>query len=87
MIGPEALPVAGIVDHFDEQGLACFGPTAVLLEGVFTADFLARHNIPTASYAVFTEVDAALTYVSSAPIVNKADGLAAGRGHRRKDPR
>ncbi|MEK9792950.1 MAG: phosphoribosylamine--glycine ligase [Halieaceae bacterium] len=86
VIGPEAPLVAGIVDHFDEQGLACFGPTAgaAQLEGSksFTKDFLARHNIPTASYAVFTEVEAALTYVreQGAPIVIKADGLAAGKG-------
>ena len=86
VIGPEAPLVAGIVDHFNEQGLACFGPTAgaAQLEGSksFTKDFLARHNIPTASYAVFTEVEAALTYVreQGAPIVIKADGLAAGKG-------
>ena len=86
VIGPEAPLVAGIVDHFDEQGLACFGPSAgaAQLEGSksFTKDFLARHNIPTASYAVFTEVEAALTYVreQGAPIVIKADGLAAGKG-------
>ena len=86
VIGPEAPLVAGIVDHFSEQSLACFGPTAgaAQLEGSksFTKDFLARHNIPTASYAVFTEVEAALTYVreQGAPIVIKADGLAAGKG-------
>jgi len=86
VIGPEAPLVAGIVDHFREQGLACFGPTAgaAQLEGSksFTKDFLARHNIPTASYAVFTEIEPALTYVreQGAPIVIKADGLAAGKG-------
>ncbi len=86
VIGPEAPLVAGIVDHFREQGLACFGPTAgaAQLEGSksFTKDFLARHNIPTASYAVFTEIESALTYVreQGAPIVIKADGLAAGKG-------
>ena len=86
VIGPEAPLVAGIVDHFREQGLACFGPTAgaAQLEGSksFTKDFLARHNIPTASYAVFTEIEPALAYVreQGAPIVIKADGLAAGKG-------
>ncbi|MCH1611218.1 MAG: phosphoribosylamine--glycine ligase, partial [Luminiphilus sp.] len=67
VIGPEAPLVAGIVDHFSAQGLPCFGPSAgaAQLEGSksFTKDFLARHNIPTASYAVFTEVDPALNYV------------------------
>ena len=86
VIGPEAPLVAGIVDHFTEQGLACFGPTAgaAQLEGSksFTKDFLARHNIPTASYAVFTEIEPALAHVreQGAPIVIKADGLAAGKG-------
>ena len=86
VIGPEAPLVAGIVDHFTEQGLACFGPTAgaAQLEGSksFTKDFLARHDIPTASYAVFTEIEPALAYVKEqgAPIVIKADGLAAGKG-------
>jgi phosphoribosylamine--glycine ligase len=86
VIGPEAPLVAGIVDHFSAQGLPCFGPSAgaAQLEGSksFTKDFLARHNIPTASYAVFTEVDPALNYVreQGAPIVIKADGLAAGKG-------
>ena len=86
VIGPEAPLVGGIVDHFTEQGLACFGPTAgaARLEGSksFAKGFLARHNIPTAPYAVFTEVEAALVYVRKhgAPIVIKADGLAAGKG-------
>ncbi|MEL0007239.1 MAG: phosphoribosylamine--glycine ligase [Luminiphilus sp.] len=86
VIGPEAPLVAGIVDHFAARGLACFGPSAgaAQLEGskAFTKDFLARHNIPTASYAVFTDVDEALSYVreQGAPIVIKADGLAAGKG-------
>ena len=86
VIGPEAPLVAGIVDHFAEHGLRCFGPSAgaAQLEGSksFTKDFLARHNIPTASYAVFTEIDPALNYVreQGAPIVIKADGLAAGKG-------
>jgi len=86
VIGPEAPLVAGVVDHFSARGLACFGPSAgaAQLEGskAFTKDFLARHQIPTASYAVFTEIEAALSYVreQGAPIVIKADGLAAGKG-------
>lgn len=86
VIGPEAPLVAGIVDHFTARGLACFGPSAgaAQLEGskAFTKDFLARHQIPTASYAVFTDVEAALSYLrqQGAPIVIKADGLAAGKG-------
>lgn len=86
VIGPEAPLVAGIVDHFTEQGLPCFGPSAgaAQLEGSksFTKDFLARHQIPTAAYAVFNDIDSALAYVrdQGAPIVIKADGLAAGKG-------
>jgi len=86
VIGPEAPLVAGIVDRFAELNLPCFGPTAgaAHLEGSksFTKDFLARHNIPTASYAVFTEIEPALAYVRErgTPIVIKADGLAAGKG-------
>jgi len=86
IVGPEAPLVAGIVDKFNEQGLRVFGPTAgaAQLEGskAFTKDFLARHAIPTAEYQNFTEVEPALTYVreKGAPIVVKADGLAAGKG-------
>ena len=86
VVGPEAPLVAGIVDRFSAEGLRCFGPTqaAAQLEGskAFTKDFLARHNIPTAAYGNFTEIDAAVEYVKSvgAPIVVKADGLAAGKG-------
>ena len=86
VVGPEAPLVAGIIDHFQAQGLACFGPVkaAAQLEGskAFAKDFLARHQIPTAAYANFTDVDAALAYVreQGAPIVIKADGLAAGKG-------
>lgn len=86
IIGPEAPLVDGIVDYFNEKGLRCFGPTkgAAQLEGskAFTKDFLARHNIPTGDYQNFTEVEAALTYLQQkgAPIVVKADGLAAGKG-------
>ena len=86
IIGPEAPLVNGIVDLFRKRGLKCFGPTAsaAQLEGskAFTKDFLARHNIPTASYQNFTEVAPALAYLKEkgAPIVIKADGLAAGKG-------
>ena len=86
IVGPEAPLVAGIVDEFRAAGLRCFGPSraAAQLEGskAFTKDFLARHGIPTAAYANFTEVDAALAWVRErgAPIVIKADGLAAGKG-------
>ena len=86
VVGPEAPLVAGIVDFFSEKKLRCFGPTqaAAQLEGskAFTKDFLARHNIPTGAYANFTEVEPALAYIREhgAPIVVKADGLAAGKG-------
>ncbi len=86
IIGPEAPLVAGIVDHFQALGLACFGPSkeAAQLEGskAFTKDFLSRHNIPTADYENFTDADAAIAYVrqQGVPIVIKADGLAAGKG-------
>lgn len=86
IVGPEAPLVAGIVDRFEELGLPCFGPTAAAaqLEGskAFTKDFLKRHNIPTAAYQNFSELPAALDYIrqQGAPIVIKADGLAAGKG-------
>jgi len=86
IVGPEAPLVIGVVDAFRAAGLKIFGPTqaAAQLEGskAFTKDFLARHNIPTAEYQNFTEVNAALEYTRSkgAPIVIKADGLAAGKG-------
>lgn len=86
LVGPEAPLVAGVVDYFRDNGLKCFGPTAAAaqLEGskVFSKDFLARHNIPTASYRSFTEVAPAMDYVrdQGTPIVIKADGLAAGKG-------
>ena len=67
IVGPEAPLVAGVVDLFRERGLKCYGPTAgaAQLEGskAFTKDFLARHGIPTASYANFTEVEPALAYL------------------------
>jgi phosphoribosylamine--glycine ligase len=86
IVGPEAPLVDGIVDYFAEQGLKAFGPSkgAAQLEGskAFTKDFLARHNIPTGYYQNFTEVEPALAYLreQGAPIVIKADGLAAGKG-------
>lgn len=86
IVGPEAPLVDGVVDLFQSAGLAIFGPTqgAAQLEGskAFTKDFLARHNIPTGAYANFTEIDPAIAYVreQGAPIVVKADGLAAGKG-------
>ncbi|WP_281546067.1 phosphoribosylamine--glycine ligase [Grimontia sp. SpTr1] len=86
IVGPEAPLVIGVVDAFREAGLPIFGPTeaAAQLEGskAFTKDFLARHQIPTAEYQNFTEIDPALAYVreKGAPIVVKADGLAAGKG-------
>lgn len=86
IVGPEAPLVLGAVDQFQEHGLRCFGPTrgAAQLEGSksFTKDFLARHNIPTAAYGNFTDLDEALEYLHKvgAPIVIKADGLAAGKG-------
>jgi phosphoribosylamine--glycine ligase len=86
IVGPEAPLVLGIVDAFRAAGLRVFGPTkaAAQLEGskAFTKDFLARHRIPSAEYGNFTEIEPALAYVRSkgAPIVIKADGLAAGKG-------
>lgn len=86
IVGPEAPLVEGVVDFFQARGLRCFGPTkgAAQLEGskAFTKDFLARHDIPTGYYQTFTDADAALAYIKAqgAPIVVKADGLAAGKG-------
>ncbi|SEJ02325.1 phosphoribosylamine--glycine ligase [Azotobacter beijerinckii] len=86
IVGPEAPLVKGVVDLFRSRDLAIFGPTAAAaqLEGskAFTKDFLARQNIPTAAYRNFTEVEPALAYLreQGAPIVVKADGLAAGKG-------
>ena len=86
VVGPEVPLVAGVVDRFREAGQRIFGPTAAAaqLEGskAFTKDFLARHGIPTAFYSVFTEIEPALAYLRThgAPIVVKADGLAAGKG-------
>ena len=86
VVGPEAPLVGGLVDRFEAKGLRCFGPNAdcAQLEGskAFTKEFLNRHNIPTAAYGTFTDVDQALAYLDDvgAPIVIKADGLAAGKG-------
>ncbi len=86
VVGPEVPLVAGVVDRFRDAGQRIFGPTAAAaqLEGskAFSKDFLARHGIPTAFYSVFTEVEPALDYLRThgAPIVVKADGLAAGKG-------
>ena len=86
IVGPEAPLVMGIVDQFTSHGLKIFGPSqqAAQLEGskTFTKDFLARHNIPSADYESFTEIDPAIEYIKKVgtPIVVKADGLAAGKG-------
>ncbi|MGH8369862.1 MAG: phosphoribosylamine--glycine ligase [Gammaproteobacteria bacterium] len=86
VVGPEQPLVLGVSDVFIQAGLRCFGPsrTAAQLEGskAFTKDFLARHHIPTAGYSTFTELRAAFAYIHAcgAPIVIKADGLAAGKG-------
>jgi phosphoribosylamine--glycine ligase len=86
VVGPEVPLVAGIVDRFQAQGLRCFGPSQACaqLEGskAFSKDFFARYAIPTAQYAVFTDIDAATSYIQqqTMPIVVKADGLAAGKG-------
>ncbi|MEP7283877.1 MAG: phosphoribosylamine--glycine ligase [Rubrivivax sp.] len=86
VVGPEAPLAAGIVDHFRARGLRIFGPTqaAAQLESskAFAKDFMQRHGIPTADYASFTDAAAAHAHVDAqgAPIVIKADGLAAGKG-------
>ncbi len=86
IVGPEQPLVDGVVDAFQAEGLTIFGPSAkaAQLEGskAFTKDFLARHDIPTGYYQNFTEIEPALAYVreQGAPIVVKADGLAAGKG-------
>ena len=86
IVGPEAPLVSGIVDRFEAAGLTIFGPSAAAaqLEGskTFTKDFLQRHEIPTAAYRSFTEIEPACAYARDcgAPLVVKADGLAAGKG-------
>jgi len=86
VVGPEVPLVAGVVDRFRGAGLRCFGPRrlAAQLEGskTFAKEFLVRHNIPTARHAAFDRLEPALAHVRAhgAPIVIKADGLAAGKG-------
>jgi len=91
IVGPEDPLVLGIVDQFQAAGLACFGPSAAAarLEGskAFAKAFMGRHNIPTAGYGEFTDVDEAVAFIRrhsadqpGTPIVVKADGLAAGKG-------
>lgn len=86
VVGPEAPLVAGITDRFEAEGLRCFGPTAAAarLEGskAFSKAFLSRHGIPTAAYGAFTDADEARHWIAErgAPLVVKADGLAAGKG-------
>ncbi|EKE71560.1 phosphoribosylamine--glycine ligase [Oceanibaculum indicum] len=86
VVGPEAPLVAGLVDALDAAGIKSFGPrrAAAALEGSkgFMKDFCARHNIPTAAYGRFTNIEQAKDFVhqQGAPIVVKADGLAAGKG-------
>ena len=85
VIGPEAPLVDGVVDRFEAKGLRCFGPRAdcARLEGskAFTKEFLKRHNIPTAAYGTFTDLDQALAYLEevSAPIVVKAMAWLQGK--------
>jgi phosphoribosylamine--glycine ligase len=86
LVGPEQPLVAGVVDRFHAAGLPCFGPSqaAAQLEGskAFSKAFMERHGIPTARHRSFTEADAAHAYLDTvgAPVVVKADGLAAGKG-------
>ena len=86
VIGPDAAVAAGLADALHAAGIAAFGPTQAASElewsKAFAKDFMTRHDIPTAAYGVFEDADAALAYVSQAPvpIVVKADGLAAGKG-------
>ena len=86
IVGPEAPLVGGLADYFNAQGLRCFGPSraAAQLEGskAFAKGFLQRHGIPTATSETFADLAAAKAYVRAqgAPIVIKADGLAAGKG-------
>jgi len=86
VVGPEAPLVEGIVDHFAQAGLRCFGPNrdAAQLEGskAFTKAFLERHGIATGRYAEFTDLEAASAHIRAQPmpLVVKADGLAAGKG-------
>lgn len=86
VVGPEAPLAAGVVDEFESRGLKIFGPrrAAAQLESskAFAKDFMKRHGIPTAAYETFSQADQAHAYIDrlGAPIVIKADGLAAGKG-------
>jgi phosphoribosylamine--glycine ligase len=86
VVGPEQPLCDGLVDLMTQEGIKCFGPSAkaAQLEGskVYSKDFLKKYNIPTASYASFTQIDSAVEYLiqQDFPIVIKADGLAAGKG-------
>lgn len=86
IVGPEIALAAGITDYFQQQGLACFGPTkqAAQLETSkrFSKDFMQSHDIPTAAYRTFVDLDLAIDYINqhTFPLVIKADGLAAGKG-------
>lgn len=85
-VGPEQPLAEGIVDFFEERDLVAFGPSkkAAQIEGSksFAKELMKKYNIPTAAYETFTEVDKAIAYIKEkgAPIVVKADGLAAGKG-------
>jgi phosphoribosylamine---glycine ligase len=86
IVGPEASLAAGIVDAFTQAGLPCFGPTQQVARletsKIFSKQFMQRHGIPTAKYAVFDQIESALAYIQQQhfPLVIKADGLAAGKG-------
>lgn len=86
IVGPEIPLVAGIVDVFEKEGLKIFGPNkkCAQLEGSksFSKDFMIRHNLPTAKYKEYTDLDEAISEIDSFgyPVVIKADGLAAGKG-------
>ncbi|MBE6531312.1 MAG: phosphoribosylamine--glycine ligase [Ruminococcaceae bacterium] len=86
VVAPDDPLVLGAVDALEEKGIPCFGPrkNAAIIEGskIFSKNLMKKYGIPTASYEVFTEMDAALEYLKSAPIptVIKADGLALGKG-------
>jgi phosphoribosylamine---glycine ligase len=86
IVGPEAPLAAGLVDAFEQAGLKCFGPSAAAarLESskAFAKDFMARHEIPTAAFAVVEDIEEGLRFIQSIsfPVVLKADGLAAGKG-------
>ena len=86
VVAPDDPLVLGCVDRLNEIGIPCFGPTAraAIIEGskAFSKNLMKKYGIPTAQYEIFTDLDAALTYLDTAPIptVVKADGLALGKG-------